>query len=292
MSDMKSSRRAWTKIAVFYALALLFSGPFYALILSAGKLRSAELLYVTGLTWCPALAAFATRALFREDTRDFGWKWGAARYSVWAYLIPVAYALPVYLFVWLTGLGDFDLTSFAAGKASDFGWSADSPVLVLIGYTLLAGSAGMIVFGARTLGEEIGWRGFLVPELSKVVGFRGVALISGLMWAAWHFPILIFGDYNAGAPAWFSLVCFTAMVLGISVIMVWLRLSSGSLWPAVIAHASHNRFIQTIFTPLTKDTGHTNYIIDEFGIGLALTTLVAAALLWRFTAKPTVRAAG
>jgi uncharacterized protein len=58
-------------------------------------------------------------------------------------------------------------------------------------------------------------------------------------------------------------------------------LRSGSLWPAAILHGSHNLFIQSIFTPLTRDTGPTKYIIDEFGIGLVVTITIAAIVLCR-----------
>jgi membrane protease YdiL (CAAX protease family) len=286
LTDPAERARAWRKIAVFYGLALLLSGVFNVLVIAAGKLRGAEQLFVTGITWGPALAAFITARLYGDDWRGFGWDWAPWRWQWRGYWIPLAYALPVYLLVWSTGLGGFDLAGFAAKKAPDFGWSADAPWLVLAGYTLLAGTVGLIIFGARCLGEEIGWRGYLVPQLARLTDFRGVALISGLMWAAWHFPVLLFADYNTGAPPVFSLACFTALVMGISVLMAWLRLGSGSLWPAVIAHAVHNRYIQTIFTPLTTDTGHTNLIIDEFGIGLAVTSLVTGALVWRIAARP------
>jgi membrane protease YdiL (CAAX protease family) len=99
------------------------------------------------------------------------------------------------------------------------------------------------------------------------------------MWAAWHYPILLFGDYNAGTPAWYGLSCFTVMVVASSFIAAWLRLRSGSLWTAAIFHASHNLFIQGVFTPLTVDTGATKYVIDEFGIGLAVTTVLTAFLV-------------
>jgi len=106
-------------------------------------------------------------------------------------------------------------------------------------------------------------------------------VISGLMWAAYHFPVLLFGDYNKGAPAWVSLSCFTLMVVADSFIMAWLTLRSNSLWPAAICHGSHNLFIQSIFTPLTRDTGPTKYVIDEFGIGLVVTIGIGAIVVWR-----------
>jgi membrane protease YdiL (CAAX protease family) len=279
MEDSKA--RIWKKIALFYTLTLCFSGVFDAFVLHAGKMDAGNLLYVTGSMWSPALAAFATKAIFGEKIRDLPWKWGAVRYPWLGYLIPIAYTLPVYLVVWFGGFGGFADADFVKRIAEQFGWSNLPPGLTLFVFVLLTATFGLVGKTSRALGEEIGWRGFLVPELAKVVGFSGVGIISGLMWAAYHFPVLLFADYNAGTPAWYGLTCFTVMVVADSFILAWLTLRSGSLWPAAIFHGSHNLFIQSIFTPLTRDTGPTKYIIDEFGIGLVVTIVIAAILAWR-----------
>jgi len=280
-----SKARVWKKIALFYALTMGFSGVFNAFVLYAGKMDAGNLLYVTGAMWSPGLAAFATKALFRERIRDLPWKWGPVRYPWLGYLIPLAYTLPVYLIVWFSGLGGFADADFLKRIAEQFGWSNFPPGLTLTLFVLLTATLGLVGKTSRALGEEIGWRGFLVPELAKVVGFSGVGIISGLMWAAYHFPVLLFADYNAGTPAWYGLSCFTVMVVADSFILAWLTLRSGSLWPAAILHGSHNLFIQSIFTPLTRDTGPTKYIIDEFGIGLVITIGLAAFLAARAFAR-------
>ena len=259
---------------------MIFSGVFNALVLPAGKMNAGNLLYVTGAMWSPGLAAITTKKIFGESMRDLPWKWGRGWNAWLGYLIPIAYALPVYAIVWLTGLGRFN-RSMLATVADQFGWRDFSPVFTLICFLLLTMSVGLVGKLSRALGEEIGWRGFLVPELSKVVGFPMIGLISGLMWAVYHYPVLLFADYNAGGPAWYGLTCFTLMAIGDSFILAWLTLRSGSLWPAAILHASHNLFIQSIFTPLTADTGPTKFIIDEFGIGLVITVGIGAILVWR-----------
>jgi membrane protease YdiL (CAAX protease family) len=282
----ESAARVWKKIALFYGLTLLFSNIFNAFVLFGGRMDAGNLLYVTGAMWSPALAALATKRIFREPIAELPWKWGGARYAWLAYLIPLAYALPVYLIAWLTPLGGFLDADFLKRTAEQFGWSDFPPSLVLALFVVFTATLGLVGKTSRALGEEIGWRGFLVPELSKVVGFTGVSLISGLMWAAYHFPVLLFADYNKGAPAWYSLTCFTLMVVADSFILAWLTLRSQSLWPAAIFHGSHNLFIQSIFTPLTRDTGPTKYVIDEFGVGLIVTIGIAAILTWRSFVRP------
>src|SRR5437667_10139761 len=108
-----------------------------------------------------------------------------------------------------------------------------------------------------------------------------MALMSGLMWALYRVPGLLFANYTTGAPGWYSATCFTISVGSDSFIMAWLTLRARSLWPAAILHASHNLFIQSILTPLTKDTGPTKFIIDEFGIGLVITVTIGAIIAWR-----------
>jgi membrane protease YdiL (CAAX protease family) len=273
--------RVWRKVALFFALTMLFSGICDAFILHAGRMDAGNLLYVTGGMWSPALAVCLTKTIFRESIRDLPWQWGRTRYICFGYLIPLAYALPVYLVVWATGLGGFGSADFVRQTREQFGWTNFSPGLTITVFVLFTATLGLVGKLSRALGEEIGWRGFVVPELTKVVSFPAVATISGLMWAVYHYPILLFADYNAGGPSWFSLTCFTLMVVADSFILAWLTLRSGSLWPAAILHGSHNLFIQSILTPLTRDTGPTRYIIGEFGLGLVITITIGAVVIWR-----------
>ena len=160
-------------------------------------------------------------------------------------------------------------------------------------YVLVMGSFGLVRSLSSALGEEIGWRGFLVPQLSKTFSFTATALISGIIWSCWHYPILIWGDYNAGTPTWYGLTCFTVMVIAMSFVFAWMRLKSGSLWTGAILHASHNQYIQAIFTPLTRNTGKTAWFIDEFGAVLPVIAVLFAIYFWskrRELPAPEVRA--
>ncbi|MFL6634299.1 MAG: CPBP family intramembrane glutamic endopeptidase, partial [Massilia sp.] len=128
-------------------------------------------------------------------------------------------------------------------------------------------------------GEELGWRGFLFPRLLVRFGFNGACLIGGLIWAVWHYPGLIWGHYNAGTNPVFAVSCFTLSVLALSFISGWLRLRSGSIWPSVLLHASHNLIVQAIFDPMTADAGLARYATTEFGLGLTLSIGLAAWLV-------------
>lgn len=273
---MASSRR---QVLTYLLLVFLFSSLFYFLAIWAKHVGAGGGLYVFGNMWCPALAAFATLKVNGRNLADLGWKWPATNYALMSWYVPLIGAAIAYAIVWLSGLGGFPNRDFIATLAARMGLRT-TPAVSTVVYVLLAGSFGMVRSLSSALGEEIGWRGFLVPELSKTVSFTGTALISGLVWSLWHYPILIFADYNAGTATWYALSCFTVMVVSISFVFAWLRLKSGSLWTGALLHASHNLYVQAIFTPLTKDTGKTAWYIDEFGAVLPLVALAFGIYFW------------
>jgi membrane protease YdiL (CAAX protease family) len=177
-------------------------------------------------------------------------------------VLPIVYATVVYGLVWLTGLGGVDLSRFK------------TPVVTFV----VIGSLQSLL---SATGEELGWRGFLVPTLAKTMSFGKLSLLSGAIWAGWHVPLIIGADYNGGTPAWYSVMCFVVMVVAMGVPFAWLRLRSGSVWPAAILHASHNLFVQAFFDRVTVDTGPTRWLTGEFGAGLALAFIGLAWIFWR-----------
>ena len=276
MAQPASSR---TQILTYLVLLFLFSSVFYYLILRAGGLRAGGGGYTLCLMWCPGLAGMATLKLNGRSLSDLGWKWGEPKYQFFSWLTPILYATIAYLIVWIFGLGKFGNPEYLEALARRSHLAGPHWLAVLIGFLLIA-IYGMIGSTSSALGEEIGWRGFLVPELSKNISFTWTAILSGLVWSVWHYPILIYGGYNNGTPSWYGLLCFTVMVVSISFSFAWMRLKSGSLWTGALLHASHNLYIQGFFTPITSDTGKTAWYIDEFGCVVPLVAVAFAIYFW------------
>lgn len=261
------------KVILFLVLTYALSSIFYWQIASAGEMK---MLPVLGLMWCPGVAALATRLAAQRNLRGFGWGWGRTRWQVLAYLLPPLLALVVYSIVWLTGIGGFSDAKLMDFAVEEMGREIPLPAVLGVLATL-----GLLQGAVFALGEEIGWRGLLVPELAATTSFTKTALISGIAWAAYHYPLILSSDYTSGAPRWYVLLIFTWVVIAASFGFAWLRLRSGSVWTAVILHASHNLFLQEIFDPLTVDTGITRYVTTEFGLGMALAYTLAAWYFWR-----------
>ena len=270
-------------VGLYLVLTLLLSSVFWTLIISAGRIDAASARYNMGLMWSPGLAAFLTLRLSRQPIALIGWSWGQNRYQWLAYLIPLLYTTFAYGLIWSLGLGGFPNQTYVDSVAHSLGCSSYSRSAVIVWNGLLIGTLGVIKGCANTLGEEIGWRGLLVPILMKNYTYTQTSLLTGVIWASWHYPILLFANYNNGEDISFglSLVCFTTMIVSSCFAYTWLRLKSGSVWTGVIFHSSHNLFIQSVFTPLTTDTGSTRYWYDEFGIVLALVSVVIGYLFWR-----------
>jgi uncharacterized protein len=277
-STISQSRRA---ILIYLLITLVLSSVVWVLTLHAGSTgRLGGRIYGYGIMWCPALAAYLTCKILKRNIAGLAWQWGNPKYHLWCYLIPMLYALAAYLIIWLTGWGGFYNKTFVTQAAQELGWTKLPAGIFIVLFFITEGVIGLFGSMSTALGEEIGWRGFLVPELSKISGYTQTSLISGIIWAVWHYPLLIFGDYNNGTPAWYGLTCFTVMVISISFVFTWFRLKSNSLWTGVMLHASHNLFIQVFFTPITTDTGRTKWFIDEFGAIVPAVTVILAIYFW------------
>ena len=252
------------QLATFLGLTLASSAVFWWLIISAGTLGTHGGLYVLALMWCPGVSALVTRLVFQRNVRGEGWRFTAAttRWAALAYVLPLGYAVVAYGFVWLTHLGGLDLGRFKYSLAT----------FVFVGtlQSLLSAT-----------GEELGWRGFLVPTLARTMSFTKVAIVSGAIWTVWHVPLIVFANYNGGTPAWYSVLCFAVMVVALGFPFAWLRLRSNSVWPAAILHATHNLFVQAFFDRVTVDTGITKWLTGEFGAALAIAVAITAWLFWR-----------
>lgn len=265
------------KIYTFLFLVLILSSIVYYFIFKSGSLQAYGGNLVLILMWVPGISGILTQLIYEHTLRGMGWKLGKAKYLFLAYFLPLLYCLVVYGITWISGLGSVPNPEYLAEISSNYGISNSNPIVVVLIYSAVASIIGLFGSLLSATGEEIGWRGVFVPELAKVTTFPKVALISGAVWAVWHMPVIFFADYNMpGIPTWYAGVMFTIMVLGISFAFAWLRLKSGSLWTAAILHASHNLFVQAIFTPMTLQNKITPFIIDEFGVGLALAGVLVA----------------
>jgi membrane protease YdiL (CAAX protease family) len=235
--------------------------------------------FVPLLMWSVGFAAMLTCLAIGRPVSSLGWT--CARPGlIWAgFWIPVVYALCAYAVVWATGLGGFPNREFLHGTADPFGLGEASA-----GAQLLFVSAWLLFFGVlrsmvTATGEEIGWRGFLAPELMRHMGYVPVCLLTGTIWALWHWPAILLTDYSAeGTGAAWQLACFTVSIVGVTFPITYLALKGRSFWPAAVFHAAHNLAIQSWLDPLTVKNPDTERYTGEFGLVLAAVLAVVAGI--------------
>lgn len=227
------------------------------------------------LMWMPALSAMiASVVSIRESGESFslkklfsrtGFHFCRLKYILAGILIPFVYLLIPYMIYWRM-------------HPENFAYSGVALRLILMD-CLPAGIIG-IFFGLLTAaGEEIGWRGFLVPALNKEIGFKKTLLITGLFWCLWHFPLLIWGGYMEGQSLLYSLIAFVLCIFPIGVICGLLSLESGSMWPCAFLHAAHNNFDQAIFDVITKGADKL-YYVSETGIFTIVCAWIIAGIMY------------
>ena len=88
------------------------------------------------------------------------------------------------------------------------------------------------------LGEELGWRGWLLPALRPLGTWPALA-VSGALWGLWHSPVILLG-YNFGLLDWRGVALMVVACVLWGALLGWTRLRTGSVWPAVFGHASLN----------------------------------------------------
>jgi len=257
-----SSKDTRKEIITFLGLTFLLSSIFYYLITYSDALESISL----GLMWCPGIAAIVTRVIYNRNIRGLGWGPGNGKYLIFALFLPLLLCLVEYAPVWLFAPDRFD-HQFAREFLVPRKW-----------LWVVVNLFGNLVFA---LGEEIGWRGYFVPQLSRLTSFTKTVIISGFIWAVWHFPVIIYTDYGIDIPIPYALLIFTLGLIMNSFIFTWFTLKSGSVWPAVVLHGAGNFFVQNIFERLLI-TGHgPNYLTGEFGVVGGVVLFVAAIIFWR-----------
>ena len=158
-------------IPIFLLTTLLISSVFYFLIIKSGHMSGGWGAYVAGLMWSPGFAALLTCKLLGRNLTGIGWGWGKTRYEAIGYLIPLGYSIAIYAFVWLSGLGGFYDKSFVEQITKSFGLGSMPAWASITLYFIFTATFTVIRDFATVIGEEIGWRGFLVPELAKRHGF-------------------------------------------------------------------------------------------------------------------------
>jgi membrane protease YdiL (CAAX protease family) len=190
--------------------------------------------------FAPAFAAFVVcKWVTREGLADAGLQLHLSRwrYYLVGWLLPLVVVGCIIVLAPLLGVGVPDFTLLRAAKSllPPGVTPRHVPNVWVLPLVLLFVS---IFVAPVSFGEEFGWRSYLQLRLFPQRPVLS-AVVTGLIWSFWHFPVLVRG-YAFPKNPYSGLAVFSVSTILLSIIFGWLRLKTGSIWSTSLAHAATN----------------------------------------------------
>ncbi|NNJ10163.1 CPBP family intramembrane metalloprotease [Chloroflexales bacterium ZM16-3] len=274
---------------IAYGLAWLIVSPLW--VSGQGLRHPLALPLMAGMMFSPSIAALiVTRFISRPAEgmrvalglqlgkgRRWGWYW------LFAWLaVPLIILASIFSSAAL-GLIRLDLAGFSGYRAvleqAGAGAALEQlPIQALVLIQLAtAFSIAPLINAIPALGEELGWRGYLLPQLLPL-GQWPALLISGAIWGLWHAPVILLG-YNYPQHPQLGVLLMVGFCMIWGVIFGWLRLSTGSVWPAMLAHGALNGIAGATALFLQAGASYDTALAGPLGLAGWLLPLLLIGLL-------------
>jgi hypothetical protein len=241
---MLDKKGVFSYLAITFIITYAIEG---ALIASGFRLTGRPPIYgqlvIAGLMWVPALATILTiKLVTREGFGITNLRFGSWRpYLASALVAPAAFGV-VYGLTWLLGLGqpDWQLADFygqmiaAGAPASDM----PSPGIFLPALFVASLFIGPTLNGIFGFGEELGWRGYLLPKLMPLGKLKAYTIL-GVAWGFWHAPLVLVGFNYPGYPV-LGVLWMTGLTTVVGIYLNELTLQNRSSILAGWVHGAFN----------------------------------------------------
>jgi len=270
LSEPVRTRKVLTFLGLAFGISWMGAIVFALTGVELGSLRGTVLVVVVYM-WAPAVAAILVQRWHGESIRaGCGLRRGRLRWVGLAWVTPVGLlALTIAIGAlfpevsvttdygaFLRGLG-LPEEQVEASVAVLEGLPVP-PVVFLVGQGLVA---GLTINAVAALGEELGWRGLLLRELSPL-GFWRLSLITGVVWGIWHAPLIVQGHNFPEAP-FAGIVVMTGWTVAASPLFTYLTIRAQSVLAATLLHGSFNAVASLSLVYLT---GAGNLLVGPVGI--------------------------
>ncbi len=233
------------RLVIFVVLAIVIGWAVFLIIplvgLTYGEKSSTIILAAS--MFSPAVASLLTRLITREGFKKMYLHpriKGHVKEYLLLYFGPTAllFLSALIYFLIFPGRFDFELTMFhppAGIPLSGFNF-----LLIGVLQIILIGPVINII---PTLGEELGWRGYLLPKLRELFSDRAALVITGAIWGAWHLPVIVMGhnygvDYT-GYP-WLGILAMILFCVVLGIIEGYASIKLKSVIPAAMIHSTVN----------------------------------------------------
>ena len=194
-------------------------------------------LLTAAMMFFPAVGVLLTRLVTREGFKNSMLRLnlrGNVRYYLAACFAPLVLTLIGTVAYYICFPSDFSLAEFRGADMTKIGMMLVTIVLVILSPFLNFIPA---------LGEEWGWRGYLLPKVAERMKFLPATLLTGFIWGIWHAPIVVAGhNYGFGYSGypWLGIVAMCIFCIVAGILLSYLTLRTKSCLPAALAHGAIN----------------------------------------------------
>ena len=233
-------------LTIFLFLAFLISWSLFLIPLAFKNADTQTHQIITTIAfalamWGPGIAAIVATLKSGGSLSDLNLRrLGAKRYLIWAWLLFPILSVATGLVTVLLGFGEFDpdllfINKTLAALPPDAGLT---PTLLIAAQVGAAFTIAPLINMLLAMGEELGWRGFLLPKLLPLGQWKAI-IISNMIWGFWHAPAILQGLNYPEYPivGVFMMVVFTVLL---GIILSWLYLNTKSPWIPALAHGAIN----------------------------------------------------
>lgn len=230
--------------------------------------------------FCPLAAVLLVKKVFLHQPTGIGWKvQGKRRYWLTAWFAPAVFTVLAAVLYFAVFPSRLDLS--CSWLVTAYGGEMDAATLRSqlgvsnVSYILQTGLFAITLAPPINmffaLGEEAGWRGYMMPCLKERFGLLNGRLLGGVIWGVWHWPIMLLTGYEygtsyLGAPV-LGLVVWCVVCFALNTLLDWFYEETGCIWVPAVAHGAFNA-IASIAQVLTYPADAYYNVLGPMPIGL------------------------
>ncbi len=237
------------RLTIFIALTIILAWIVFLLVPICGLTygSGAAVVILAVAMFMPALSNLLTRLITKEG---FGNMYlrphfkGHVKEYLLLYFGPTVLLVVSGALYFLIFPGSFDpeLTTLKGMVASSGKQGLDVSTLLIV-QTLIFVVIGPVVNIIPTMGEELGWRGYLLPKLRIFLSDRTALIITGAIWGIWHLPVIVMGhNYGTGywGYPWLGILAMIVFCVVLGIIEGYISIKLESVIPAAMIHSTVN----------------------------------------------------
>ena len=241
--------------------------------------------------FAPLLAALIAKA----DVKNIGWKPYVKKnfkYYLLCWFMPAVITLSGAALFYIIMPGRLDLSGsymiaqYGEEMAQQLSSAGLTPMLFVAVTAVQAISYAPLINMLFAAGEEAGWRGVMYPMLKDKYGTSKGRVVGGIIWGAWHWPVMVLAGYEYGLVYWgapfvgMAMFCLCCVVMGI--LLDWTYEKTNSIWAPSIAHGAFNAIVTAPLMLLNMEYAD-QQILGPAPIGIvAMVPMIVLAVLISF----------